>query len=341
MKLAPILISLGVAGAIATGAAIQINQHPTVTLPNGLIVPGRILFAENFDGTSLDTTKWTVEDDLVSALLEHGSPFGCVRHENVSVSGGQLHLTMSSNVRANCPQTWSVNAYYTANFAASFPSPSGSSFDTASISMKKFHARFGHIFVSAKFSGGTSPWSAILLWGSDCQPGGAMHNLMAGIFTQAGTACNWPAPGSNEFDIPSYVHSDSSGTDQIIAALHLGPGNGAPFLRNFGTIPYYGSEFAPHLDVAGYQPYVTTTIPADPSTGFHLYELIWGPNYYEWRVDGQIGGQNPAAWVTTDHMFMQLWNVDNSGTVAGLPQTMDVDWVYWICQPGTPCDSSG
>lgn len=338
-----IVLILG-AGAIlsSVGATLEFGKNPRCTFRDGSSVAGRCLFIEEFD--SLNSSVWLKEADLVSALLEHAAPWGCVRPENVAVVGGNLELTMSDNVRVACPQTWTPTAFYNTNILpAGFITPAPTAYDTAAISMKTFKFKYGHVFVRARMPSQISPWGAILLWGEDCQAGGAMSSLMNGIFNHTGT-CNWPAPGSGEFDMPSYVWNSGVGHNQAIDAVHVGPAFAAPFLRNYAigglSVPYYGAEYAPTVTVAGYQKFVTDLPLGDLSAAFHIYELVWLPGQFTFLVDGQIAGRTTAAWVPSEFAFMQLWNVDNSAAASGLPQKMLVDWVRITCDPGVPCETN-
>jgi hypothetical protein len=325
--------------AAATGAVIESGAGEQRCLfADGSSVPGRCMFLEEFDGSTLNADRWLPENDMVSALLEHAAPWGCVRQENVSVSGGTLRLAMTNNVRAECPQSWTTNAAYDAITAGNFPAPTGTSFDTAAVSMRAFHFTYGRYLVRAQLAGGTSPWSGILMWGQPCQAAGAMNGLMEGIFTQTGP-CNWPT--QPEWNGPSYVHSLIDGK-QAIFTSHRAAGQGAPFLRNYYGIPYYGQENAPAGPgiLPEYQFFITSVDFGDLSLGFHVYELDWRPGSYSFLIDGQLCARAVERWVPRIPMFMQLWNVDSAPAAVGLPQTMQVDYVRVVCPPGVPCSWS-
>jgi beta-glucanase (GH16 family) len=333
------LLATDVVGA--TGAGATIDEHPTCTFDDGTTVPGTCMEDDNFD--TFDTSRWLAENSMVSALLEHGAPWGCVREENVSVSGGELVLTMSDNVRVvPCPQAWPVSANYTSLWAPNFPAPTGTSYDTASVSAKTFKATYGTFEISAKMPAGTSPWGANLMWGENCQDGGAMNSLMEGIFTLTGP-CDWPAAGSWEFDIPSYVHSQLD-AKQGIFGFHRSSGSGAPLLRSFhGTIPYYGWDAAPAgstIDPA-YHYFVTSTDFGDLSADYHTYRLDWAPGELLFLIDGALAVQVTGAYVPATPMFPQMWNVDNAAVATSLPQSMRIRYYHAWCKPGVPCTWTG
>lgn len=327
-----------VAGSV--GAGVKLADNPTCTFSDGTTVDGQCMFSDEFTGSTLDSTKWIAEDDLISALLEHGAPFGCVASSNVSVTGGNLALAFTSNSRASCPATWSPNAYYNTHFAASFPAPTATSFDGAIVDAKTFKMKYGRISVRMKMPGGTGPTADVSLWGENCQSGGAGHQLMLGLFNNSGS-CLWPQPGAREFDIPNYTHSNFDGK-QIISGLHTDNNNGAPFLRNFSvgdvTIPYYGADWAPANTPVGNTHYLCDGITTDPTAAFHTFDTDWRPGQWSFFIDGQLCATNIGAWIPAENMFPMIWNVDQvAPSATGLPVSLLVDYVHIWCPPGVPC----
>lgn len=340
-----ILIPTIIAGASFAAATSGHGVNPQCRFADGTVVDGTCMMVDEFTGSTLDTAKWLAEDDMISALLEHAAPFGCVAAANVSVSGGNLHLLFTSNSRASCPQTWTANAYYNAHFAASFPSPTATSFDGAIVDAKTFKMKYGHIAIRMQMPGGTGPTADVSLWGENCQGGGAGHQLMLGLFNNV-APCFWPQPGAREFDIPNFTHSNFDGR-QVIASLHVDNVGGAPFLRNFSVggvdIPYYGADWAPSNNpTPGYTAFLSSKDNGDPTAAFHVYETDWRPGQWSFYIDGVLFAQNNGAWVPAENMFPMFWNVDQaSPSSVGLPVDMQIDYFRAWCPPTVPCVWSG
>lgn len=337
----PAAIAMALTGAVAVAAGLAIGTNPTCAFADGSSASGACMFSDEFNGAALDPAVWLAEDEWLGPLLD-GAPTGCVTSSNVSVSGGTLKMTMTNHSRSSCPQTWTANAYYAAHFAAGWPTGQPTLFDTSVVDAKTFKFKYGRIAIRMKMPGGTGPTADVSLWGENCQSGGAGHQLLLGLFNNVGS-CMWPQPGSREFDIPNFTHSNLDGK-QIIFALHTDNVSAAPSLRNFNkgdvSIPYYGAEWAPAA--SGDTPFLSSVDYGDPTAAFHVYETDWRPGQWSVFIDGQLFGTNTGAWVPTDNMFPMFWNVDQTTTSSvGLPTTMEIDYVRVWCPPGVPCVWSG
>jgi beta-glucanase (GH16 family) len=285
------------------------------------------MFVDEFSGSEL-SSAWRAIDDWPGPMLEVTPESGCMRHENVSVSGGSLHLTMTANNRASCPQTWTVTPYYTDNYGASY-TPGATTYDTAVIDQPSFRMKYGHVSMRIKHPGGTGPAGDVTLWGIDCQKPIGVIGAFLDLFTLAtGRSCNFPVRGSSEIDITQYCAARP--TILLNTSVYVDNSIGSPpQVSTWYGIPYYGA--------------VTLQIPgADPATTWHTYDLDWRPGVWRAEVDGVKINEAVASWVPAEPMFFMLWNVDMATVNLGtLPQTMYVDYVRVWCPPGVPCEWSG
>jgi beta-glucanase (GH16 family) len=79
-----VVIGPGFAAAAAAG------------LPNTLLAQSRLAFSDDFDGTSLDTSKWTANwqgSPTATTAPVNTAETGCYSPSQVSVGGGELNLT--------------------------------------------------------------------------------------------------------------------------------------------------------------------------------------------------------------------------------------------------------
>ena len=160
---------------------------PAITKANG--TPWQCTFAENFDGTTLDGTKWHTQTTAGSAYTHGG---GCYVDDpdNVSVSGGSLKLT----VRAE-PAPF-VCASPNGSFTTQYTAGSVSTFN-------RWSQTYGRFEVRAKFPQATVKGlqSAIWMWPDDPMKYGP-----------------WPASG--EIDIAEWY---SQHYDRVIPYIHYNP----------------------------------------------------------------------------------------------------------------------
>lgn len=338
-----IAIVLGVAtGAVA--GAITLGSSAGCTFADGSTVEGECMFVDEFAGITLDPTKWTAIDDYAGPINGLTPELSCFRHENVSVSGGYLNLSVTDEDRTPCPQSWSATAYYTANYNANWPPNANTSYQTAVVDMSHFRFTYGTVSMRIKHPGGVGPGGAAVLWGANCQRAAGSINALIDLFNYApgGRTCDWPAVGSQETDITAYCAARSPGST-LDTSIYVSetPGSPAAISTYFG-IPYYGALYG-QPPAAGY----TTFLPypgiqfADPAANWHTYELDWRPNMWRVSIDGTVvASETPTgtSWIPTTPMYMMLWADDIVTVTAGtLPQTMQIDYVRIWCPSGVPC----
>jgi len=154
-------------------------------------VPVGTSFADQFNGTTLDTTQWTAMNrpgDLSNAEQ------GCYKPSNVSESGGMLNiLTKTDN------------------------SCAGYNYTSGMIQPTNFHFLYGTVRFRAKFAGGTGTWPAVWLLGANCQA----SNIISAA--ESTPPCNWPQPGSDEVDIAEIVGANKGNVNEFV---FMSAGNG-------------------------------------------------------------------------------------------------------------------
>lgn len=140
-------------------------------------------FDDEFDGSSLDTSKWLANDSRIGRTSN--GEVQCYLGGNVTVGGGLLSETVRQD--GSCP---------------------GFSYTSGAVQMRSFSFTYGTVEVRARLAGGSGPWPAIWLLGLDCR-----YWRMP-----PGTGCSppWPQPGSDEIDIAETLNSDHAAVNEEI-----------------------------------------------------------------------------------------------------------------------------
>ncbi|PTR10322.1 MULTISPECIES: family 16 glycosylhydrolase [unclassified Novosphingobium] len=296
MSLALVLLA---AGAAATTPA---NAAP---LPPG---PGwHLVWADEFNGTGIDPTRWTLADDCWGGGNQERQCY-TPRASNAHVAHGQLVITARKEAwrGPTYPQDLRDSAE---KAAARAEKP----FTSARLSTKgKAAWRYGRVEVRAKLPGGQGSWPAI-----------------------------WMLPAHDR-----YGHWAASGEIDILETVNLGvPCAGCTSGRedhalgtiHFGGVPpanrHVGSETPIPAPVDGYHVYAVDWAP-----GAITWSIDGVP--YETRHAGEwstTGSADPLA--PFDQPFYLVLNLAiggglpesrNGGGVdsSGFPRTMMVDWVH-------------
>jgi beta-glucanase (GH16 family) len=138
-------------------------------------------FCDEFNGTSLDTSKWLAVN--THADLSNREP-GCYTSRNVAEGSGVLTETIEHRAYTG-PDATGSNEY-----------PSGA------IQMKSFSFTYGTIDVRAKVAGCGGCWPAIWMLGRDCQSPAWLVN------GNDPATCHWPNTGSQEIDVAEFLSSN-------------------------------------------------------------------------------------------------------------------------------------
>ncbi|MDT7709510.1 MAG: hypothetical protein QOG20_5117 [Pseudonocardiales bacterium] len=172
--------ALGAALGIVAVVALVAASSPVVTAARAGAAAGTAppttpyLFDDEFDGTAVDTSVWSVLDRGGDAS-NHESQ--CYLPRNVTESGGYLLIT--SHVDSSC---------------------GGYRYTSGMVQWRSFALTYGTVEIRARQSGGQGSWPAQWLLGADCQKANVTtHENLGG--------CDWPAPGSDEIDIAEFKTS--------------------------------------------------------------------------------------------------------------------------------------
>lgn len=153
-----------------------------------------VVFADNFSGNSVDTSKWLVQNGGRTSNNE----MQCYLSANTSEGGGALTETVK--VDHSCNNTGGGGG--------------GGGYSSGAI-QSHFTFTYGTVSVRAKMAGGGGPWPAIWLLGHNCQPWELSPN---------GCQPKWPAPGSDEIDIAEILNSNHSSVNEQVHMSSGSPG---------------------------------------------------------------------------------------------------------------------
>jgi beta-glucanase (GH16 family) len=251
---------------------------------------------------------------------------------------------MSANARGSCPQTWSATSYYTSNYGASWPPGQATSYDVCVVSQPSFRFKYGRVQMRITLPPGRGPGGDVSLWGIGCQRPAGIINALGDLFQYpAGQrACDWPNIGHAEMDI---IQSSRTGATTVInTSVYTASSPGSPSLVDtFFGINYYGARWAQPA-TGGFTTWMGPTI-SNPTSSYHVYELLWTPTRWSVYVDGNIQAlENPGGttWIPSALMFVMFWNATTVAVTPGdLPSVMLVDYIRITCPPGVPCEWSG
>lgn len=345
LRLAAYVLIPLLAAAVGTAVRVSNGGPPRCTFADGTYVDGACMFIDEFD--SFNTQVWKAANDWSGPLQAVIPDVGCFREENVTVSGNALRLAMTVNARSSCPTSWSSTSYYTTHeytpgttYATSWPLGAATSYDVAAVDMRDFRMKYGRVQMRITLPPGRGPGGDVTLWGIACQQARGSVGALSDLFTKdtADRTCNWPVNAA-EMDI---IQSSRSGaTTTINTSTYTSNAVGSPTLvGNFFGINYYGARWAQPA-TAGFTTWLGGTV-TNPTTTYHIYDLLWTPSGWSLTVDGTLQTTESAAWIPSGSMFMMLWNAATVPvTAADLPSTMLVDYIRISCPIGVPCTWSG
>lgn len=174
-----------------------------------------MIFEDNFDGTSLDTTKWRPNwlgsSDTAITTPINSLEKNCYNPANVSVSGGSLVLRATANTSSTCKDRSNSQAAYSSGMIESRGKAGGD---------------FAYGYMEA----------SILM------PAGPDHQSVWPAFWSDGSPLNWPSTG--EIDVVECYGTDAS------CSYHYHYSGGGPG----GTIPVSGSTTGFHVYAANWEP---------------------------------------------------------------------------------------
>lgn len=165
-RFTPASASVAIAGSSVTG----------VDFTAAAVAP-TVVFSDDFSGTALDETQWTVMNRPGDAS---NSEAQCYQPANVAVANGNLSITAQA-------QSVVCNG-------------SDYAYTSGMVQWTNFSFLYGTVEIRAKLTGGQGPWPALWLLGTDCQ--------QQNITLDPNGPCNWPATGSDEIDIADVLYGN-------------------------------------------------------------------------------------------------------------------------------------
>jgi beta-glucanase (GH16 family) len=206
----------------------------------------------------------------------------CYTPANVNVSGGSLNILTKVESKT-CGTSTQGSATY--------------SYTSGMVQWTNFNFTFGTLEYSAKFAGGTGPWSAVWLLGSNCQ--GSNINTPDNV-----GSCNWPTTGSNEVDVSEILNGNMSDPTSSVFSTAGTPQKCDPYV-------------------------------SDVSATFHVYKMVWTSSSITLSIDGNQMCQFTSNIPQTPMFLIMNTALSNQIVVpnnATLPQTMQVQYVK-VSQP--------
>lgn len=250
------------ADASADVEAAQEAETEAAPLPPG------VLFFDDFTGAL--GPEWTALDRHTDYSNQE---IGCYRPANVLTAAGNLSIETRVE-SSSCGDATHL--------------PSAEQYTSGAVIWSSFAFGLGTIEVRAKLAGGTGPWPAIWLHGTNCQ------GTFASTADDIG-ACHWPQPGSDEIDIVD-AFGDRTHPNQAIRST----------VAN-GTCP--------NVSIS------------DMSANWHVYALTRTASSLTFKIDGATTCQLGAGQFPTGPQFLILNASMRSVVDSTLPQTTLIDYV--------------
>jgi beta-glucanase (GH16 family) len=269
-------------GTASVGSDAQASNAQYIKFGAGMTGGGTTILADEFNGTSIDTTKWDVYNRISDQVNQE---VNCVIPANVSVSGGILN-GFSKHEDHTCgdslPSQPQVLEHYT----------------SWQIAQKAAAFQYGTVEVRAKLPGGTGIWPTIFLLGNLWQPSQAATANVSGS--------NWPIGGWSEVDIAEFWQNTRNQVNNVVhfntaSNLVLDP---LPFNATSRFMVYRLQWSASALtwsvdaeDGVGFRTLRTITDPAQiPNTPMYL------------TINAAIGGNGGG--IPDPNTFPQTYQID-------------------------------
>ena len=317
MRNALLCLTGGVASLAAlSGLGLVSAAHAADTPPAASTSDGwKLVFSDEFDGTTLDPTKWHAYQDCWGGNNQERECY-TRRPANVAVHDGALDLT------AAFEQATGPSLSEDTRTPGVEPLPATKPFTSGKVSTKgKFTMTYGRIEVRAKLPNGQGVWPAIWLL-----PEKDLYG---------------PWPGSGEIDVMESVN----------LGVKCGSCLGGVENNIYGTL-HYGSNMHHYH---GMELQNQFALPKASVADWHTYRTDWNPDDVAWYVDGKLYARVklknwrdtlqkdvPAPAVHNapfDRPFYLILNLSIGGewpeshdqggvTLADYPKHMSIDWVH-------------
>jgi beta-glucanase (GH16 family) len=269
-----LLASLTLLACEGTDQAAE-SKHTNAPAPEGTVI-----FFDDFLGTSIDSTKWTVFDRLSD---QANNEVNCVVPENVSVKDGLLE---------------GVSKYEDRRCGDSVESPKTMHYTSWQIQQATKPFLYGTIEVRAKAPGGVGTWPAIWMLGFEWQ---ASHPYTANT-----PGHRWPNAGWCEIDIAEFWQV---GRRQVNTTVHYNKHGGL----HLQDLPFDATTQFMIYRLKWTQGALIWSVDAEDGRGFRTLYTVRGstrvPNVPMYLVIhtaiGGIGGGKPDP-----STFPQTFQVD-------------------------------
>ena len=256
------------------------NENAYVRRINASTSESIVIFFDDFLGTSIDATKWTILDRLSDQVNQE---VNCVVPENVRVKDGLLE---------------GISKYEERSCGDSLEPPKTMNYTSWQIQQATEPFLYGTIEVRAKVPGGVGTWPAIWMLGFEWQA--------SQPFTANVTGHRWPNAGWCEIDIAEFWRG---GRQKVNTTVHY---------NRPGGLHIKGLSFDAAARFAVYrlewsQNALIWSVDAEDGRGFRQLHVVWGsrrvPNVPMYVVIhtaiGGTGGGNPDP-----NTFPQIFQVD-------------------------------
>ncbi len=287
-----------------------------------------LVWSDEFEGDSLDTTKWTAETGLVrndkAAQIYRNDA------EHLSVSDGALKMTATYSAEGYANPYYGKDATWTDwrcyRKSMNYASGSVNSFGKLSI-------RYGRIEVRGRFDVASGVWPAIWMLGSTQDIPANLDDPE--IFWKTASTIQWPQCG--EIDIMEYATRDDAETQAEIDAARTYVHGTFHWGDSWtGNLYKYSGQV---LACAG----LDETDLSDSESGWHVYGLNWTPEQLTITFDGETVHSmatadmaNPGTGLQSfrEHAFHFILNLalgsmanDPPSDGEGYPRTHMIDYV--------------
>jgi beta-glucanase (GH16 family) len=256
------------------------EQPANGNLTNAYASERTVIFFDDFLGTSVDTTKWTILDRLSD---QANKELNCVVPQNVSVKGGLLE---------------GVSKYEDHSCGDSVESPKTMHYTSWQIQQATKPFLYGTIEVRAKVPGGIGTWPTIWMLGFEWQ---ASQPHTANI-----PGHRWPVAGWCEVDIAEFMQGVRRKVNTIV---HYNKHGGT----NHRDLPFDATTQFAVYRLEWTQGALIWSVDAEDGKGFRTLYSVRGskkvPNVLMYLVIhtaiGGIGGGDPDP-----STFPQTFQVD-------------------------------
>ena len=280
-----------------------------------------LTFEDNFDGTTLNTTKWS--KGMRWAGIINNELQGYVP-ENVSVSAGAARFLTEKRTVVN--KDWANYAYGNANYASGVIQ-----------TYNKFAQTYGYFEARMKMAAGAGTWPAFWLLPDRQTPVNDVYfrTVVGSTVWYPSNNTTAPCPMGNEIDVTEFF---SSWQDPVSGLFKSHSGYFWGYAED-GSQSWGNYALANNGQGSAHYQYPNAT------TEFHTYGVYWAPGVLQFYVDGRkvltrnapaTVGVCPHYMILNTALHTNVWTktITTAEIDAGLPSTTEIDYVrVWSGNP--------